>query len=394
MYREVAVLVLLAILAAVPAALPTKSLDVGDTLIYQVDMTMKASGIGIEDINMRVWGTVKITILNISEDYITMRVEPNLQVEGVPPEYANITGDMNKVQTITVPAYGMIGPLSEEGGAGLNDLVSMLREQLEMLGFNETKVEVSEVMYNGVPAIKLKIDLKATNYMGMGTNVEIHATSYMDMATLALLYGEASAKYAANTGGFEFSYEIGLTNPEVLQQSLAGYEVEVEGGNKLSLVFAGEGLTVSEPRIDNEKVTFTVAGKGIGSVIIKAPPGTEPRVYVDGEEVGKYKITTAPDGSTYYKVPIKFSEHRVDVFFGKPVIRASELSLNLPTEGGGLGPAAGIPYTTLIIIAVIIAAAAAAAAVALRMAKKGQEAVSPAPAAPPETPPSPPPPST
>ncbi len=397
MYRARAIVTLMIIAVAVAAAVPTHSLKAGDTLIYQLDLSMKASGIGIEDVNMRISGTVKITVINMTEDYITMRVEPSLSVEGVPPEYSDIVGEMNQEQTIKVPTYGMLGPLGEEGGAGLNDVISMIQEQLQALGFNETNVEVSEVSYNGIPAIKLKIDLKASNYLGMGSNIEIHAVSYLDMATLALLYGEATAKYAASTGGFEYSYKIELTNPDILQQSFAGYEVEVEGGDKVSMVFAAAGLSVSEPEVTNDRVRFTVSGEGIGSVIIKAEPGApEPSVYVDGSPVSKHKITTAADGTTYYKVPIKFSQHEVEVVFGRPVLRAAAVELSLPSEGGGAGSLIGGSLTTIILIIVAVAAiAGVAAAIAIKRARKGGPEAAPAaaPESPPQAPPTPPPPS-
>ena len=396
MYRARAIVTLMIIAVAVAAAIPTHSLKAGDTLIYQLDLSMKASGIGIEDVNMKISGTVKITIINMTEDYITMRVEPSLSVEGVPPEYSDIVGEMNQEQTIKVPTYGMLGPLGEEGGAGLNDMISIIQEQLQALGFNETNVEVSEVSYNGIPAIKLKIDLKASNYLGMGSNIEIHAVSYLDMATLALLYGEATAKYAASTGGFEYSYKIQLTNPDILQQSLAGYEVEVEGGRKVSMVFAAAGLSVSEPEVTSDRVRFTVTGEGIGSVIIKAEPGApEPSVYVDGSPVSKYKITTAADGTTYYKVPIKFSQHEVEVVFGRPVLRAAAVKLSLPSEGGGAGPLIGGSLTTTILIIVaVVAIAGVAAAIAIKRAKRGGPEAAPAAAPePPQAPPTPPPPS-
>ena len=394
MYRARALAVLIAIAVVAIAAVPTHSLKAGDTLVYQLDLTMKASGIGMQDVNMRVSGTEKITIINITEDYITIRVEPNLNVEGLPPEYSDTADQINEAQTIKVPTYGMLGPLSEEGGAGLNDIVSILQEQLQALGFNETDVDVSEVAYNGVPAIKLEVSLNATNYLGASSNIQIHALSYLDMSTLALLYGEATAKYAANTGGFEYSYKIQLTNPEVLQQSLAGYEVEVEGGSKVSMVFAAAGLSVSEPEVANDRVRFTVSGEGIGSIIIKAAPGApEPSVYIDGFPVSKYKIITAEDGTTYYKVPIKFSEHEVEVAFGKPVLRAASIKLNLPSVGGGAGSLLGGPYMTVIIALVIIAVAGIAAAIGVKMSrKKGPEAAPTTPEAPPQTPPTPPPP--
>ncbi|GEM_PF-6310274 len=392
-YSTKALAAFLLLIALAIATLPTHSLKEGDTLIYDVDMRMKASGIGIQDINMRVYGTVKITIINMTEDYIAIKVEPNLNVEGAPAEYANITSEMNKVQTLKVPTYGMLGPLSEEGGPSLNDIISMLQQQLQALGFNETNIEVSEVTYNGVPAIKLTMSLNASNYLGTGSNIVIRSVSYTDMSTMALLHGEASAKYSASTGGFELNYRIDLTNPEVLQQSLASYDVEVEGGSKLSMIFAGAGLSVSDPAVEGDKVKFTVSGEGMGSIIIKKYPGSpSPKIYIDGAPAQSHTIIRASDGTEYYKVPIKFSQHEVEVVLGKTVAKASAVKLSLPTEGGA-GGALGGQYMTIIIVAAAVAAVAVAAVVGLKLSrrKKVEEAPPTTPATP-EAPPTPPPP--
>lgn len=392
MYRATAAATLALVVLATIAALPVSSLDVGDALIYQLDLRMKASGIGIMDVNMGVAGTVKMTLLNITEDYITLRVEPNLVVEGLPPEYSDIADEMNRPQTITVPTYGALGPLSEEGGAGLNDLIAVIQEQLQLLGFNETNVEVSEVSYNGIPAIKLEISLNATNYLGSGSNVEMHALSYMDMSTLALLHGEATAKFTSYTGGFEYSYKITLTNPDVLRRSsLTGYEVVTGDGGKISMIFAAEGLSVSEPNVREDRVSFTVTGNGIGSIIIKAAPGTpDPSIYIDGSQANKYKITTALDGTIYYKVPIKFSQHEVDVVLSSPITRVAAIKLNLPTEGGTWA-SLGSSYTAVIIILAAVAAVAViAAAFAIKMTRsKGAQAQQPSLTEPPAPPPPP-----
>lgn len=381
MYRLGALAAALVVAAAF-AALPAHSLRAGDVLVYDLDMRMGASGIGIQHVNMSVHGTVKMEVLIVSDEYVAVRVVPDLVVEGAPSQYENIIAEMNRVRILEVPAYSTLDPLSEEGGPWLSDIISVLKEQLQALGFNQTSLDISEVMYRGVPSLKVSMQLNAINYLGMGTNVEIRALTYLDMSSLTLLHGEALAKYSSNTGGFYLSYEITLENPEVLQQGLAGYEIRVEGGEGLSVVFAAQGLEVGEPSIGGDKVSFTVAGEGLGSLIIKAGPGTpEPEVYVDGAPKEGFKVGTAGDGATYYKVPLRFSRHRVDIVLGRPVVSANAVELSLPAEGGG--PA----YSTTALITAAAAAAAVAAAVVLKLAKRGKGGPGEQPPPPPPPPP-------
>lgn len=387
MYRVRSLAALIAIAVVVLAAVPTHSLEAGDTLIYQLDFSMKMSCMAtMKDIDIRASGTVKTTIVNITEDYITIHVEPNLNIEGLPPEYSDIFDEINEVQTITVSTSNALGPfnVNEEGVSALSKAILLLQGLYYLVDFNETKVEVAVVAYKGIPAIKLKIYLRASNYR-YNFSTEVHAIQYLDMATSAVLYSEVTAKSFAPTSEYELLLKIELMNPDVLQQLLEWYEVEVEGGDRFNVAFAAEGLSVGEPEVTSDRVIFPVSGEGLGQLIIGAERGApEPEVYVDGRPVNKHKIATADDGKTYYKVPIKFSQHEVMIVFGKPVLGAAAIEPSLPTEGGGMGSILSGPYMTLIIALVIIVVIGIAVTVAIKMVRKKRPGATPSSV--PETP--------